>query len=191
MSLRFFPRFACTLALLATLGFVGNALAQEKRGEIGLYGDISSTDTTDMTMFAVHYGIYLSPQMVLKLSWSAMYNTYADDSETDVNTLGAGLRYYFQAGKAGDFVPFVGASLAQSSIYNYTPLTPIYSGSTIVGYSGGSSTSSATGTEFELGFSYFVSESASFDVRLYQNSFDYGSGSVDTTGVNLGTTIRF
>lgn len=176
-----FRRYALRLALAATaaLGLATGALAQEKRGELSLYGDISSNDNSDNTYIATSIGFYLTPQAVLKLSYGYQYTYTPSSSETDTTQFGAGLRYYFQAGKRGDLVPFAGANLTIISVSNYD-------------YVNHSSTdSSGTGTEFELGLSYFVSENASFDVRAYMNSVDFDGNSVDTTGVSIGTTIRF
>lgn len=150
-----------------------------KRGELSLYGDISSNDNSDNTYIATSIGFYLTPQAVLKLSYGYQYTYTPSSSETDTTQFGGGLRYYFQVGKRGDLVPFAGANLTLISVSNYD-------------YVNHSSTdSSGTGTEFELGLSYFVSENASFDVRAYMNSVDFDGNSVDTTGVSIGTTIRF
>lgn len=171
--------FRFALALVAALGLATSAMAQEKRAEVSLYGDISSNDNSDNTYVSTSFGFYLTPQAVLKLSYGYQYTYTPSYSETDTTQFGVGVRYYFQSGKKGDFVPFAGANLAIMSVSNYDYVNHT------------SSDSSGTGTEFEFGFSYFVSETASFDVRAYMNSVDFDGTSVDTTGVSLGTTIRF
>ncbi len=166
------------LAILAALGFAGTAMAQQKRGEINLYGDIGGTDDTDTTTISAGFGVYMTPNLVLRFSYLYSYTLDASNAETEMDTLGIGARYYFSVGKTGEFVPFVGGNLTRSTIYTYSP-------------PGSSNETSGSGTEFELGCSYFVSETASFDLKYYKRSTDFDGTSVDSSGINFGTTIRF
>lgn len=164
----------CALATVAALGLATSALAQEKRSEVSLSGDISSTDNYDRTVIWASYGFYLTPQVVLKLGYSRFYTwQHAPYSEQVTNGYDVGARYYFQAGKTGEFVPFVEAALGTSETTTWT--------------TGNTDSSSSSTLTLKGGFSYFISESASFDLSIYQRSED----PADTTGLLFGTTVRF
>ena len=163
-----------TLAAATALGLASGAQAQDKRSEISLSGDISSTDDYDRTVIWASYGFYLTPQMVLKLGYTRFYTwQHAPYSEQVTNGYDIGARYYFQVGRTGEFVPFVEAGLGTSE--------------TTVWSVGSTTTDSSSTFTIKGGFSYFINESASFDISVYQRSEDPS----DTTGILFGTTVRF
>jgi hypothetical protein len=164
----------CALATVAALGLATGAIAQEKRSEVSLSGDISSTDNYDRTFIWASYGFYLTPQVVLKAGYTRFYTwQHAPYSEQVTNGYDIGARYYFQVGRTGEFVPFVEAALGTSETTTWT--------------TGNTDSSSSSTLTLKGGFSYFISESASFDLSVYKRSEDPS----DTTGLLFGTTVRF
>lgn len=178
---------------IAALAFAVGAQAQEKQMEMSVYGDISSSksggSTTSLGMVQVQYGKYFTPNIVGKVSY-----LLAGDMDTNTFTdLGIGARYYFKpAGKAGDIVPFVGAQLdltsqrSQSSSTSCLTVAPFTCTTTTT-----TATSTGSGTGFEGGVAMFVSESASFDLRGYTQSYTITGTSTTRTGFNVGLTYRF
>ena len=163
------------IAAVAALGISSGAMAQEKKNEVSLYGDISSTKTgsskSDMTTIQVGYGVYLTPNWVAKVNYlltdssGAASSTYSD--------VGIGARYYFKVGKTGDVVPFAGAAL------------------NLIAVSSAGFSSTGTGTSLEGGVAIFVSESASIDLKIFSESSTINGTSSTRSGLNVGTTYRF
>jgi outer membrane protein W len=173
------------VAAIAALGIAGNAMAQEKKTEISVYTDMSSSSSgssasqTSMTYLSVGFGRYITPNLVLKGTVSEIL-TDSNTSTSNIIGLSGGARYYFRVGKTGDWVPFGGAGLKYSSMYTWTSTA-------------GGTTTSGTGLMGEGGVAYYITENASLDLRAYVESLKYSnaSNSTSTVGLQLGATFRF
>jgi hypothetical protein len=167
------------VAILAAVST--SAFAAEKGNEVSVYGSIMdqvspSTGSGTTTVINASYGRYMTDRLLITGTAFVMNN--AAFKET---TVGVGSKYYFMAGKKGDFVPFVAGSVQLGTI-NLT---------------GGSGTT--FGISLGGGASYFVTETASVDAHAdavfgseYITVGGYSS-TTSTTNLNLtvGITQRF
>jgi hypothetical protein len=165
------------LPAIVAIAFSGGALAQEKNSEISVFGLVQSqTKPSGGSSFGTiygAYGFYVLPQLVVNVNVSWSGSSTPGGGSSSSTGLGAGLKYYFSAGKKGDFVPFVGGDVMGQSM------------------SGGGG--NLTITDLYVGGSYFLSETASMDVKGQYQWMSAPSGGIKTenVGVQFGLTYRF
>jgi hypothetical protein len=173
---------AGTLATMALTSVQASASEFEpKRNEVSFYGSIDNQSTspgtsqTSESVF-VSYGRYFTPQIVGTVNGFLMQSG-SGNSQTTMQDVGVGAKYYFAVGKAGDWTPFVEGGLEASSTK-----------------SGGISMS-GWGATVAGGVTYWLTEVAGINVdgRYKSDSFSYAGTTftITHTMAEFGLTVKF
>ena len=162
---------------------------QPKRNEISAYGSIdnqstsysyggASTSSTSETVVG-QFGHYFTPQIVGTAG--LMLTKTGGTSSTTITDVTVGGKYYFKAGKQGDWTPFVMADVG------------------LANYSGGGMSGTGYMVDAAGGVTYWVTESAGVNVdgKLKRESFSLSAGGASFTQttnhvmVEFGLTLKF
>lgn len=152
------------------------------RSEVSFSGNITSSSsspgnqTSTSTFLYGSYGYYFTPQIVGEVA-ANIFTTQSGGSTTGVTTVGVGAKYYFSAGKQGEFVPWVTGELDATSI------------------NAGTVSGSGVGVSGAVGATYWLTETAGpyADLRFRSSSVTIAGISVtqSDTIFEFGATFKF
>lgn len=155
---------------------------EPKRNEVSFYGSIDSQSTNNgggsQTTSSVYgsYGRYFTPQLVGTVN-AFLMESGSGASKTKFQDVGVGVKYYFKAGKEGDWTPFVTGGLEAASVD-----------------SGGTS-NSGWGATVAGGVTYWLTEVAGINIdgRYKSDTFSINGVNVTTTHTmaEFGLTVKF
>jgi len=165
---------AALLAGAALAGFALSACAEAQKNEISLYGsyqDINEPTDSQQATVDVHYGRFVTPQIVATAG--VLYSRFKGPAiDATSGALSIGAKYYIQEPRAKALAPFLDVSVGVARTDD------------------GRSSSDDFTWAFGGGVAYFLTESTSLDaaIRLFQTNTE-----LKTKGsrIVLGITTRF
>ena len=153
--------------LIVSFGITTSAFAAGKSRELSLDGNYINSNGQYASLLNVSLGQFVTPQFVIVTELSTQKNfVYSATS------IGLGGKFYFMDGFKGDLVPFAGVGIGLRMAATATD-----------------SNHGSTQYDVNAGLAYFLSDSATLDVKIKSLNFNDTTPSI--TLVSAGFSQRF
>lgn len=153
--------------LIVSFGIATSAFAAGKSRELSLDGNYISSNGQHASLLNVSLGQFVTPQFVIVTELSTQ-----KDFVYSSTSIGLGGKFYFMDGFKGDLVPFAGVGIGLRLAATATD-----------------SNHGSTQYDVNAGLAYFLSETATLDVKIKSLNFNDSTPSI--TLLSAGFSQRF